>query len=241
MTEPTDMPRSLHQRILQEVQEKIISGTWPPGYRIPFETDMARDYGCSRMTVNKALTQLTRAGLLVRNRKSGTFVKAPQSLSAAMEISDIRQEVERAGKAYSYHLLNDTSGKVDVETLEPLVPRSFQHVRQLTCLHLADGQPFCLEQRIINIEAVPDVAKVDFTTEAPGHWLLQQVPWNAAEHQIFACAANRETADMLHIETGAACLVIERTTRNQDADVTWARLTYPGDRHRLFASFSPSE
>ncbi len=241
MTKQTDIPRSLHQRILQEVQEKIISGAWPPGYRIPFETDMARDYGCSRMTVNKALTQLTRAGLLVRNRKTGTFVKAPQSLSAAMEISDIQQEVERAGKAYSYRLLEDRSGKVDVETLDPLVPRSFCHVRQLTCLHLADEHPFCLEQRIINIEAVPDVAKVDFTTVSPGHWLLQQVPWNAAEHQIFAYAATDETSKILCIESGAPCLVIERTTRNQNADVTWARLTYPGDRHRLFASFTPSE
>ena len=61
---------SLHERILNDVREKIVSGTWPPGFRIPFETDMAKDYGCSRMTVNKALTQLARYGLLERARKS---------------------------------------------------------------------------------------------------------------------------------------------------------------------------
>ena len=37
---------SLHKLILSDVREKIVSGTWPPGFRIPFETDMAKDYGC---------------------------------------------------------------------------------------------------------------------------------------------------------------------------------------------------
>ena len=98
---------SLHKKIINEVRENIVSGRWPPGFRIPFENDMAKEYGCSRMTVNKALTQLARSGLLERIRKLGTYVKAPQASSAALEITNIKKEVEDAGKVHAYTLLLD--------------------------------------------------------------------------------------------------------------------------------------
>ncbi len=232
-----DKPRSLHQRILSDVEARIVSGEWPPGHRIPFETDMARDYGCSRMTVNKALTQLTRAGLLVRNRKSGTFVRAPQSLSAALEITDIRAEVEATGKAYAYQLLHDELGGATPDHLSAF---EFGQIRALTGLHLADATPFCYEQRIINTNAVPAARTADFTQECPGAWLLKTVPWNNAEHQISAATADATLAEILKIEPGAAILEIERITQNDKGHVTWARLSYPGDRRRLVASFTPT-
>ena len=52
---------SLHQRILADISERILSGDWPPGHRIPFEHELSAEYGCSRMTVNKALSQLAKS------------------------------------------------------------------------------------------------------------------------------------------------------------------------------------
>ena len=120
---------SLHELILNDVREKIVSGTWPPGFSIPFETDMAKDYGCSRMTVNKALTQLARYGLLERARKSGTYVKTQQTLSAAMEITNIRKEVEDSGKEYSYSLLQDTVRLSEVDDSNKLSDLSKNFIR----------------------------------------------------------------------------------------------------------------
>tara|TARA_R110000868_G_scaffold46832_3_gene154323 strand:+ start:2206 stop:2955 length:750 start_codon:yes stop_codon:yes gene_type:complete len=230
---------SLHLRILNEVQENIVSGKWPPGFRIPFETDMALEYGCSRMTVNKVLTQLTKSGLLVRNRKSGTFVKAPQSLSAALQITNIRTEVEDASKHYSYQLLHDAVRNRKAEDHNRLGSGPVRQIREITCLHFADAVPFCFEERIINLNAVPEIQQVSFEQHPPGNWLLQKVPWNTAEHQITACSASRDMANALRITEGDACLVMERTTQNEKGYVTWARLSYPGDQHRLVATFTP--
>lgn len=235
-----DEPRSLHLRILEEVQDNIVSGRWPPGFRIPFETEMAREYGCSRMTVNKVLTQLTQSGLLVRNRKSGTFVKAPQSLSAALQITSIRTEVEQSGKEYSYILLGDDVRALKSEEQTRFGSQELDQVREITCLHSANGAPFCLEERIINMEAVPEIRQVDFTEEAPGNWLLKKVPWNSAEHQIMAISASDHVAKALQITKGDACLVVERTTQNEMGYVTWAKLSYPGGQHRMVASFTPT-
>ena len=88
---------SLHERILTEIEQNILSGHWPPGYRIPAEVELTEQYQCSRMTVNKVLTQLAHAGLVERRRRAGSFVKRPQSRSAVLEIRDIRAEVAQLG------------------------------------------------------------------------------------------------------------------------------------------------
>ncbi|RUW42309.1 GntR family transcriptional regulator, partial [Mesorhizobium sp. M8A.F.Ca.ET.021.01.1.1] len=96
---------SLHQRILSDIREKILSGAWPPGHRIPFEHELTAEYDCSRMTVNKALSQLAKAGLIERRRRSGSFVRQPQSQAAVLELHDIRIEVEALGLPYRYERL----------------------------------------------------------------------------------------------------------------------------------------
>lgn len=233
-------PPSLHLQILNVVQNNIVSGKWPPGFRIPFETDMAEEYGCSRMTVNKALTQLTQSGFLIRNRRSGTFVKAPQSLSAVLEITNIRSEVAAAGKQYSYTLLSDVVRDLEQRNYSHFASDAIKKIREVKCLHVANRKPFCLEECIINMNAVPEIKAVSFERDPPCHWLLERVPWNSAEHQIIARAATPQMAKALRIKIGDACLVVERTTKNKRGYVTWARLSYPGDQHRLFATFTPT-
>ncbi|MBO6815789.1 MAG: histidine utilization repressor [Rhizobiaceae bacterium] len=231
---------SLHDTILKDVQQKIVSGEWPPGHRIPFETDMAKLYGCSRMTVNKALTQLSLAGLLDRNKKWGTFVRAPHTISAALEITNIRKEVEDSGKDYSYELLLDRHRQVRKREAQLLDLEEDATIRQLRCLHYSDSQPFCFEDRIVNPLAAPEIEHVKFDADSPSAWMAANVPWNSAEHQIVATAADDRISKTLEIPAGSVCLVIERKTQNDKGYVTWARLAYPGDKHRLIANFTPT-
>lgn len=231
---------SLHERILKEVEHKIVTGEWPPGHRIPFETDMAKDYGCSRMTVNKALTQLSRAGLLERNKKWGTFVKAPKSVSAALEITNIRKEVEDAGKDYSYQLIEDTKRNATDHEAKLLDMDRRHKVRHVKCLHFANSEPFCFEDRVINLSVAPQIEAVTFEDASPGAWMFKHVPWSSAEHQILATEATAEVAKLLNMEVGSACLVVERKTQNDQGFVTWARLSYCGRQHRLVANFTPT-
>lgn len=96
--------KSLHERIRNDVERHIMSGEWPPGYRIPYEHEMTRQYACSRMTVNKALGELVQRGLIERRRRLGTFVRQPHAQSAVLEIHDIEREVQALGLVYGYRL-----------------------------------------------------------------------------------------------------------------------------------------
>jgi GntR family histidine utilization transcriptional repressor len=74
-----EAPETLHRRILADIEERILSGSWRPGDRIPSEHEPAERYGCLRMTMSTALTQLTRAGYVERLRRAGTFERPPQA------------------------------------------------------------------------------------------------------------------------------------------------------------------
>jgi GntR family histidine utilization transcriptional repressor len=244
MTALHDIPRvqeapSLHRRILADITDKIVSGEWPPGHRIPFEYELSAQYGCSRMTVNKALSQLAKAGLIERRRRSGSFVSQPKSQAAILEIHDIKTEVQALGLPYRYELLGRTMRRATAGDRERLGLAGPSPVIALACRHFAGARPFCHEDRVISLAAVPEAEGEAFQASAPGRWLVDRVPWSVAEHRIRASGADASIVALLDIEAGAPCLVVERRTWSAEAPVTHVRFTYAGDSHMLVARFTP--
>lgn len=227
---------SLYQRIIGDVRDRILSGEWQPGHRIPFEHELSAEYDCSRMTVNKAMSELAKAGLIERRRRSGSFVSRPRSQAAILEIHDIRAEVLALGLPYRYELVSRRIGEAEDDD-DVGFPDT--QLLMLSCRHFAGDQPFCLESRAINLETVPEAAAETFEEIAPGPWLLSRVPWSAAEHTISAIEADEAVAESLLVPRGSACLVVQRRTWTDDQPVTHVRLTYAGRSHSLVARFTP--
>jgi len=232
---------SLHQRILSDIREKILSGAWAPGHRIPFEHELTAHYNCSRMTVNKALSQLAKAGLIERRRRSGSFVRQPQSQAAVLELHDIRIEVEALGLPYRYERLERLKRRSSAEDRALLGLSAPGPVLALEGMHFAGERPFALEQRLINLSAVAEAGEEEFLDIAPGPWLIGRVPWSEAEHRIRAMAAGETIADALDIDASAPCLVVERRTWSAERPVTHVRFIYPAESHTLVARFTPSQ
>ena len=232
---------TLHHRIRADLEGKILSGEWPPGHRVPFEHELMARYACSRMTVNKVLAGLAAAGLIERRRRAGSFVRRPQFQSAVLQIHDIKAEVTGRGQAYAYELLSQRRRKANASDRGLLSVGSDVGIIALRCRHLADGRPFALEERLINLTAIPAGQTIDFKSEPPGTWLLGHVPWTEAEHHISAMEADAETALRLKIAKGSACLVVRRRTWRSGETVTVVRLTFPGPSYHLVARFTPSQ
>jgi GntR family histidine utilization transcriptional repressor len=232
---------SLHRRILADIEARILSGEWPPGRRIPFEHELTAQYGCSRMTVSKALTQLAGAGLIERRRKAGSFVIRPHSQSAVLEIPDVKAEVAALGLPYRFAIVARSKRRATRADRARLAVPADAGILALTCRHDADQRPFCLEERLISLVAAPDAADEPFVALSPGAWLVQRVPWTRAEHRIRAAAARGEVARALSVAEGTPCLVVERRTWGGEAPVTQVRMTYPGETHELVARFTPGQ
>lgn len=229
----------ISERILRDIEGRILSGVWSPGQRIPYEHELMMEYSCSRMTVNKAMSALSARGLITRRRRAGSFVAAPQIEQSIFEIRDFAKEAELNGVSYRYELIDRkiTAVREGEEDRGHLAPGT--EVVMLRGLHWFKDVPVALEVRLISLAAVPKARNETFQSVAPGTWLLSEIPWTEAEHLIRAVSADAKTAKLLQITKGAACLCLERHTWKSGTPITEVRLLHPGERYHFIGRFQP--
>lgn len=233
------MTGPLHQRIRTDIEARIRSGEWEPGYRVPFETELMTQYGCARMTVSKAMAALVEAGLIVRRKRAGSFVARPRVHAPVLNIPDIQSEIVARGEAYAFRLLSRTVRAADRDSPEEVELAAGGKLLDLDGVHDAGGRPFALERRLVSLKAAPEMADADFEAVAPGVWLLENVAWTEAESRISAVNADAADARLLALDEGAACLVVDRRTWREGQHVTRVRQVFPGEAYDLVARFGP--
>ncbi|PRY25463.1 GntR family transcriptional regulator [Aliiruegeria haliotis] len=214
--------------IREEVLRRIEAREWEPGDVIPREVALADEFNCARATVNRALRSLSDEGILERRRKAGTRVAELPTRRATLDISILRLEIEAQGQHYGHQLLaqdHETALPPDLEALAGVpVPHNLLHLRSL---HLADGVPYALEERWINLETAREAEAMDFREISPNEWLVNHVPYTACDFTFSAMAADPVVARSLKARSGQPLFRIDRTTRQRGALVTAVCQIFP--------------
>ena len=99
VTEQGSPPK--YEVIRQTLADGIISGQYPPGDRLPSESELVKTFAASRPTVNRALRELQLAGLIERRAGSGSYVRA-----------------DAAARGYTFGLLIPELGRTEI--FEPI-------------------------------------------------------------------------------------------------------------------------
>lgn len=213
------------QSLRAEALRRIRDSEWLPGELIPHEAELALEFGCARATVNRALRDLADSGYLERKRKGGTRVALTPVRKATFEISIIRQDVEGRGQDYGYKLLSDAvADDVPEPVRRALHLSGIVTMRQIRALHLADGKPFCLEQRWLNPAIV--APEQQFDTISANEWLVRNLPLAHGAFSLYAISADAELAAILDCAAGTALFGIDRTTFSDTQPITAVTLTY---------------
>jgi multiple sugar transport system substrate-binding protein len=142
-------PVPIYYQLKLAIKDKIETGEFKPGERIPTEQELCERYGISRTPVRQALNEMVYEGLLTRRRGSGTFVAErvhPDARSAVpvrLMASDIRWAtvIERATRQW-----NERNPKRQVDLQMSLADHDELHRALSTAV--AEG-------------AAPDVAMID--------------------------------------------------------------------------------
>jgi GntR family histidine utilization transcriptional repressor len=218
------------ESIRAEVLSRIRRRDWPPGALIPNEETLAEEFGVARATVNRALTELARAGVLERRRKAGTRVAALPVRKATLDIPVIRAEVEARGQRPGHRLLAQDARPIPPAVAARLALRPGQTMLYLQTLHLADSRPHVLETRWLNPAILPDPTP-DFAEISANEWLVGQVAFATGDIAFSAEPATADEAAALACAPGAALFITERTTFTDRAPITFVRLAHaPGYR-----------
>ena len=90
----------IFQRIKDYLLAQIGAGVWKEGDVIPSEQALVKQFGVSRMTVNRAVRELTAEQVLTRRQGSGTYVAQQKYQSTLLQIKSIAEEVRARGHVH---------------------------------------------------------------------------------------------------------------------------------------------
>lgn len=232
-----DTPQPIYARLKHAIIQRIQSGHWKAKQRVPSEAEFVHGLGVSRMTVNRALRELTAEGILTRQQGLGTFVAEKKAHSALFEVHNIAEEIRERGNQHHMTLLLLESGKATVEEAMMLGLRTGHAIFRSAVLHFENDLPIQIEERVVNALMAPDYPTQDFTQHTAYEYLMSVAPMTEGEHLVEAVMPSKEESHHLQIETSEPCLQIQRRTWAGDDIVTATRLLHPGSRFQLFGHF----
>lgn len=219
------------QAVQDEVRRRIAGRVWKPGDFIPNEADLAREFGCARATVNRALRELAEAGILDRRRKAGTRVAANPVRRARFDIPLVREEIEARGLSFRHAVLLRETEVPPPEIRARMGTPAEASLLHLRTLYTAGGAPYALEDRWINPEAVPRIGAEDFAGISPNEWLVREIPFEGGDFTFSAITSSAAEATALGCADGVGLFVLDRATWTSGRVITAVRLVFhPGYR-----------
>lgn len=226
-----------YSRVKRMIVERIDAGEWPTKFRIPSEAELVRELGVSRMTINRALRELTMEGRLVRIQGVGTFVAEPKAQSALIEVRNIAEEIAARGHKHSCQVTTLRQEEANGDPAAVLGIRPGDPIFHSVLVHFEDDIPVQVEDRYVDPRMARDYLKQDFTKITPYVYLTSAAPIHQAEHVIEAVLPSATERRLLKIDATEPCLLLRRTTWSNGQPVSLVRLLYPGSRYRLGGTF----
>jgi GntR family histidine utilization transcriptional repressor len=225
------------QRIKDHLLAEIHAGRWQEGDAIPSEQALARQFGVSRMTVNRAVRELTDGQILTRIQGSGTYVAQHKYQATLVEIKSIAEEVRARGHAHRSELHLLERAKASEHMAQPFGVRAGHLLFHSVIVHFENDVPIQVEDRWVNAEVAPGYMDQDFSTITPNEYLMAAAPLQGVQYSIEALGPPREIAEMLRIPPREPCLVLKRRTLSKAQIASVATMWHPGSRYQFAGSF----
>ena len=209
----SDSASPLYRQLMQRIRADIASGVYPVHSRIPSEAELGESYQVSRVTVRKALAELTREGLLRRMQGKGTYVCVPRLKSNLKDVTSFHEACLMMGCTPGTRVISGCSVHVEDDVRESLGLVGNETI-EIVRLRMADGNPVMLETN----RFAPRYASLlhEDLTGSLYHLLSKQgIEAASGVHEISLCYATAQQAKLLDVEVGAALLQLNQVIFDQ--------------------------
>ncbi len=84
--------RPVYRQLMEQLEHAVIAGSYEPGDKLPSVRDLASEAGVNPNTMQKALAELERSGLLYSQRTSGRFITEDKQMIDDLKYTMAREE-----------------------------------------------------------------------------------------------------------------------------------------------------
>jgi GntR family transcriptional regulator len=223
-----------YEEIAIQLRNRILNGDYSFGEKIPGEYRLMAEFDVSRVTIRRALQELTEDGLVHRRRRRGTVAvcrapAAPLRLSAHGMLEVALRIGLRTGitmKSFGFVPASETVAEyLGIEKEAPV--QNAVRVRTL------DGTPFSHVTTFVPERIGRNISRADLSRH-PMLVLFERagIKIGRAEQTVKAVAADAETASDLEVKTGTPLLSMSRVVFDpRDKPIQYLAVLYPPDRY----------
>ncbi len=145
----------LHARLGAAIRGAISDGDLRPGSRLPGERDLAAGLDVSRVTLRRALEDLSEAGLLLRQHGIRSVVM-PRLEKAVSRLTGFSDDMRARGRAPGARWLGRAVARPTPAEVLGLDLPARGRVLRLERVRLADDEPVAVERAAIPLDVLPD-------------------------------------------------------------------------------------
>jgi len=214
------------------------------GDRVPSECKLADQFRVSRVTVQRALSQLVEDGVVTRLQGKGTFYTGEGKKGGVQAISGALESLMIYENGASAHVIGKSCSRdAPAEVRQHLNLGPNDEVVSFKRVAIIDAEPLAY---IINYLPRNIGMKIfdedEALTHSPIAYLLREkygISLTRAEQTIDAVLADPEVARALDFPIGSPLLRIERTLfTKKERPIQFTRSWYRSDRHKYAVTLS---
>jgi GntR family transcriptional regulator len=225
-----------YRRIVRLLEEKIRSGEYPPGHRLPPERELCEIYGVSRITARQALAELAQRDLVERHQGQGTFVMRARVESSLLGFFSISEALKADGRLVSTRVVStERSSPTEAEAVALGCARG-DRVFRIVRLRFVDGDPYALETSALRAERFAGLDRYDFGARSLYDVLAREYGTQLvrARETLAPVVLTPSEAELRNVGVEQPALRLIRTTFDAGATATEASgALIRGDRCQL--------
>lgn len=203
----------LYIQIMEEIENQIKSKKLLPGEKLKPETELAKEYGVSLITVRNAISNLIKKGLVTRKQGKGTFViqqKFNKNINNLQGFSDLCYQIGATPGAIT---LENNLITPSESILTKLNLSINDKVIYISRLRLANNEPVVIEKNYFSIKYI-SLLQENLNNSSLFKILKEKLNVQVASSikKIEICKATKEEAELLKIKKNTPLLFIKSTT-----------------------------
>jgi GntR family transcriptional regulator len=230
-------PVPLHHQVYLDLKSALDAGEWMPGDRLPTERELAGRYGCSLITVRRALDELSRERRLIRARGRGTHVAAPPIDRNFQGSLSFAEEMRRLGKTPETKLVAARPESATETVAAALRIEAGSPTVYLERLRSASGQGMLLEMVHLSAERFPGLLQADLEHHSLYDLLATRyrTPVARARETLEPVLVPAREARILGVKPRSLALLVEGQAFSIDGSpVEYGRTYVRGDLSRYY-------
>lgn len=209
-------PVPLYKQLEDSITRAIGAGVLKAGDKLPTEDDLFSAFGLSRPVVRQAYGSLVGAGLIVRERGRGSFVKAHNYGTFANMILSFSQEMLLMGHTPATQVLSFERAALPEEVAGNRCAAGGAWI-YLERLRYTDSAPSVYLRTWVPAERFPKIEEYDFSVDSLYSTLktVYDVQPVHALRSIWATEASERIAGLLKLPAGTALSVLRSHVYDQ--------------------------